>query len=82
MSTDTSILDHATATALRSAAETTDSYARAGVLKPSIFIDGDQWCVLYGKNLHEGVAGFGDTPHDAMLAWDRAWYTTIKKLES
>lgn len=28
--------------------------------------DGDQWCALYGENLQEGIAGFGDTPYNAM----------------
>jgi hypothetical protein len=27
------------------------------VLRPRIFIDGNQWCVLYGENLQDGVAG-------------------------
>jgi len=26
-----------------------------------VFKDGDQWCALYGKDLMEGKAGFGDT---------------------
>ena len=25
------------------------------------FKDGDQWCFLWGENLHSGVFGFGDT---------------------
>lgn len=24
--------------------------------------DGYQWCVLWGKNIQEGVCGFGETP--------------------
>ena len=28
-------------------------------LKP--FKDGNQWCFLFGNNLQEGIAGFGDT---------------------
>lgn len=36
-------------------------------LKPSITKDGDQWCCLYGDNLQEGIAGFGDTPYQAIL---------------
>lgn len=43
--------------------------ARPSVLyRPSISIDGDQWCALYG-----GVAGFGDSPDAAMRAFDKAW---------
>lgn len=42
-------------------------------LNPRIFIDGNQWCVLYGKNLQDGVAGFGDTPRQAAYAFNKAW---------
>jgi hypothetical protein len=38
-------------------------------------MDGDQWCALYGENLQDGVAGFGDTPEKAMYAFDAAWKT-------
>ncbi len=47
--------------------------------RPSVMLgltprpDGDQWCVLYGENLQDGVAGFGPTPDDAMEAFDREW---------
>lgn len=36
---------------------------RAG-LKP--FKDGNQWCILVGDNIQEGVCGFGDTIDDAL----------------
>ena len=29
------------------------------------FKDGDQWCYLLGKNIQEGVCGFGKTPYEA-----------------
>lgn len=29
--------------------------------------DGNQWCFLWGDNIQEGVAGFGDTIRDAAL---------------
>lgn len=29
--------------------------------------DGNQWCALLGPDLQEGVAGFGDTPKEALL---------------
>lgn len=41
--------------------------------RPKISIDGNQWCALYGENLQDGVAGFGDTPELAMIDFDRAW---------
>ena len=46
--------------------------------RPSLSIDGDQWCALYGENLQDGVAGFGDSPGAAFWAFDRAWWTKLK----
>ncbi len=43
------------------------------VYRPSLGRDGNQWCALYGANLAEGVAGFGDSPALAMRAFDVAW---------
>lgn len=49
--------------------------ARPSVLfKPTLSVDGDKWCALLGENLQEGVAGFGDTPAGAMIAFDQAFY--------
>lgn len=45
----------------------------SAIYRPAISIDGNQWCALYGENLQDGVAGFGDTPADAMRAFDEAW---------
>jgi hypothetical protein len=42
-------------------------------MKPRVFPDGTAWCCLYGDNLQEGVAGFGDTPAQACSAFDLAW---------
>jgi hypothetical protein len=41
--------------------------------RPSLTIDGDRWCALYGSNLQDGVAGFGDSPDAAMWDFNRAW---------
>lgn len=46
-------------------------------LKPSIQRDGNQWCVLYGENLHEGIAGFWNSPYLAIMDFNRAWYRKI-----
>lgn len=43
------------------------------ILNPRIFPDGDQWCVLLGDDLQEGVAGFGDTPDEASRNFDHEW---------
>ncbi len=47
-------------------------YARPSVVfKPKISIDGNVYCVLLGKNLVEGIAGFGETLAKAMLDFDK-----------
>jgi len=49
-------------------------YERPSVLfRPNVFIDGNQWCALYGDNLQDGVGGFGDSPAKATRDFDRAW---------
>lgn len=42
------------------------------LLRPTISLDGNAWCALYGKNLQEGIAGFGSTPLEALGAFDKA----------
>jgi hypothetical protein len=42
-------------------------------MRPRVFPDGAMWCALYGDDLMSGVAGFGDTPEAACLAFDAAW---------
>lgn len=43
------------------------------MLKPRLSIDGNQWCALYGENLQDGVAGFGDSPDLAYRDFDMNW---------
>jgi len=43
------------------------------IFRPRIFLDGNQWCALYGENIQDGVCGFGDTPDQASRAFDREW---------
>lgn len=50
-------------------------------LRPALSVDGNQWCALYGANLHDGVAGFGDSPELAYADFDKAWVTSIKPRE-
>lgn len=48
--------------------------SRPSVLfRPTLSLDGNQWCALLGDNLHDGLAAFGDTPDAAMRAFDAAW---------
>lgn len=52
----------------------------AVIFRPILSRDGDQWCFLLGENLQEGVAGFGNTPCAAALAFDQAFYKeTVSK---
>lgn len=43
--------------------------------RPRLMADGTKWCALYGDDLASGVAGFGDTPAEAMHEFDKAWTT-------
>jgi hypothetical protein len=52
------------------------------VMKPKVSIDGNQWCALYGDNLQDGVAGFGDSPAKAMLDFDKNWLQVLKEQEN
>lgn len=49
------------------------------MLNPKIYIDGNQWCVLYGENIQDGICGFGDTPQLAIFAFNKAFTTPISK---
>jgi len=49
------------------------------LFRPGIYPDGDKWCALYGENLQEGVAGFGDSPDLAARAFDEAWHAMRNK---
>lgn len=49
----------------------------AAIYRPALSIDGNQWCALYGDNLQDGVAGFGDSPALAMADFDRNWFTKL-----
>ena len=44
---------------------------------PKLTIDGNKWCALYGENLQDGVAGFGDSPAEAMGDFNRAWFEKL-----
>ena len=48
------------------------------MLKPKIFIDGSQWCVLYGEDIQSGIAGFGDTPRLAVYDFNKQWDRVLK----
>ena len=69
-------LSHYADMASRAAQESAYDAVRPHVLmRPSIGLDGTSWCALYGEDLMNGVAGFGETPAAAMAAFDKAWLT-------
>lgn len=46
--------------------------------RPRLSIDGNQWCALYGDNIQDGLAGFGETPAGAMYDFDVNWTKRIE----
>jgi hypothetical protein len=54
----------------------------SAIFKPRLSIDGNQWCALYGDNLQDGVAGFGESPADAMWDFDRNWNAKLSSAQS
>lgn len=54
--------------------EATWEYQRpSAVYRPDLTVDGNMYCALYGVNLVEGCAGFGETADLAMLDFDKNW---------
>ena len=78
-------LDYAHEMELRASEERLDREKRLShellrpfrMLKTSITLDGNKWCVSYGDNLQDGVAGFGDSPDEASRDLDKAWYEKL-----
>lgn len=48
------------------------------LMRPSLSIDGDKWCALYGENLQDGLSGFGNSPAEAMSDFDANWRKPIQ----
>ena len=57
-----------------------DKGAPSVIWRPKLFIDGNQWCALYGENIQNGVAGFGTTPDKAMRNFDLAWHMPLPEV--
>lgn len=47
------------------------------ILRPKLFMDGNMWCVLYGDNLMDGIAGFGETVYKAILDFNASFHKKI-----
>lgn len=50
------------------------------MLKPKLTIDGNQYCWLLGENLQEGIAGFGDSPYEAMVDFNKSFYRKYERV--
>lgn len=48
------------------------------LLHPKLFIDGDQYCVLLGDNIQDGICGFGDTPTKAIVEFNNNFITPLE----
>lgn len=53
-----------------------EEYNLFAMLKPKVSLDGNQFCVLYGDNIQEGIAGFGDTIYKAILDFNKQFHLT------
>jgi hypothetical protein len=51
------------------------------LIRPRVFVDGDQFCALYGENLQEGICGFGNTPEEALEEFDKEWVKGFEAVE-
>lgn len=58
-----------------------EEYNLFTMLKPKLFIDGNQWCCLYGDNIQEGIAGFGESPWSAIINFNLQWNMPIKEIK-
>ena len=58
--------------------DSSESIRPSVLYKPKLGREGNQWGVLYGDNLQDGVAGFGKSPDAAMRDFDNEW---IKNLD-
>jgi hypothetical protein len=74
--------DHVIRCAMQDVSASFSEHARpSAVYRPTIGRDGNQWCALYGENLAEGVAGFGNSPELAMADFDTNWRKKIEGVQ-
>ena len=52
------------------------------LFKPEISLDGNMYCALYGTNLMEGCAGFGETIDAATRNFDENWWKQKAPIQS
>ena len=47
------------------------------LFKPRLFLDGNEYCCLYGEDIMSGCAGFGNSPRKAMMDFDNNWFKSV-----
>lgn len=47
----------------------------SAIFRPTLTVDGNMYCALYGEDLMQGCAGFGETAEAAMADFDKNWLT-------
>lgn len=52
-------------------------YNLFALLKPKFGVDGNQYYVLLGEDLQDGVAGFGDTLYSAILDFNKQFHKRL-----
>ena len=53
------------------------------LMRPRLFLESvGVWCALYGENIQDGVAGFGDSPCAACADFDRRWTWSQKEIDA
>lgn len=71
-------ISHYADMASRAWQEAAQEQTRPSVLyRPTLSLDGNKWCALLGDDLQVGLAAFGDSPAEAMRAFDAAWFKRI-----
>lgn len=69
---------HYMACAAESASMVAGEHSRPCVVfRPVPSKDGDHYCVLFGEDLAQGVAGFGKSMAEAMTDFDKNWYASL-----
>lgn len=63
----------------KQAAETVQQASLISILNVKFGRDGDKCFFLYGENLQEGVSGFGNSAHEAMINFNLNWYENVNK---
>jgi hypothetical protein len=50
----------------------------SAVRRPRLFVRTHMWVALLGRNIHEGMAGFGPTVEAALGAFDRQYLSSLR----